>query len=77
MVVAYKYNGMTEGNVVLYSIGFQPSGARGTPFANHCSLQTHLSDVSISQEINVYFVTICRTRKIFDIHRTVHHDIFL
>jgi hypothetical protein len=59
VVVGYEYNGMTEGNVVPYSIGFQPSGARGTPFANHSSLQTHLSDVSISQEINVYFATIC------------------
>jgi len=52
VVAGYKYDGVTEGNV-LYSIGFQPSGARGTPFANHCSLQTHLSDVSISQEFNV------------------------
>jgi hypothetical protein len=58
VVVGYKYSGMTEGTVVLYGIGFQPSGARGIPFANLCSLQTYHSDVSVSQE-NVYFVTIC------------------
>jgi hypothetical protein len=58
VVVGYKYDGVTEGNVP-YSIGFQPSGARGTLFANHCSVQSHFSDVSISQEINVFFVTIC------------------
>jgi len=65
MVVGYKCNGMTEGTVVLCGVGFQPSGARGTPFANHCSLQTRLSDVRISQGIDVYFVTICpHTHKI-------------